>query len=356
MKVKKFIGKTNYDAMLQVKEEFGSEAIVLTTREVRQEGFLGFFKKPLIEITAAYDDSKTEDDFKNDYKLSKLAGEVRSLKNMIAVMEKQNVKIENQYLLKYSEVLRNSGVEKNIADEIVYEINAELKNIQTEDKDYIEGLIRQRLLDILGKPQPIKIVGKGNIVFFIGPTGVGKTTTIAKLAAKLVIEEHYEVGIVTQDTYRIAAVEQLKTYCDILSLPMEVAYDADEVENYCTQFGDKSLIFVDTAGRSHKDEGQTDELKDLILRFPDAQIFLVLNATFSPKVLEKTLEKYLFLSDFGLIITKIDEAEGLGNVVNLVKKSKKQLSYFTDGQNVPDDIMLAGADIVINDILEGYNE
>ena len=357
MKIKKFLGASNYEVMTQLKSELGSDAIVLATREVRQKGLFGIFRKPMIEITAAYEDEKKSDAvFRENHKLSQLSEEVRSLKDAIKNIEKNSIKIENKHLIKYSECLLRSGLKKSIADEIVYEINAELKNLPNEDEDFIVGEIRKRLAKIIGESEPVHVVGKGGIVIFVGPTGVGKTTTLANLASKLVIEGHYDIGLVTADTYRIAAVEQLKIYSDILNLPLEVAYNADEVERYCRKMSDKDLVFVDTAGRSHKDREQTDELKDIILKFPSAQVFLVLSADYSHKSLEKMLERYLFLSDYRLIITKIDESEGFGNIVNLISTSGRKVSYFTDGQNVPDDIMLASQEVILKDMLEAHHE
>ena len=354
MKIKKYTGETSYEAMLKLKNELGQDAIVLSTKEIKGKGFFGFLKKPLVEVTAAYEDKDliaNQQNFRDEYKINKLTNEIKELKDVVMRMDKKNLKIENTHLLDYMDRMKKSGVKNFIVDEIAYEINADLKNISSEDKKFIRGEIETKLLNIIGEPNPINISGKGNIVIFIGPTGVGKTTTLAKLAAKLFIDEHYEIGLITADTYRIAAVEQLKIYGEILKLPIEVSYSTEEVLEAVDKFSDKDLIFIDTAGRSHKDIDQTNEIEEILKTVNTKEVYLVLNATFSNHALKIMLENYYFLDDYKLLITKLDESEGLGNVINLIKISEKNISYFTDGQNVPDDIMLATPNILIEDIL-----
>lgn len=355
MKIKKYVGSTNYEAMMKLKTELGGDAIILSTKELKPKGFMRFFKPSQVEITAAYEEKdvkKNQQSFQENYKLSQLSNEIRDLKDAITKMDKKNEKISNQHLSNFRLQMLKSGVDEKIADEIVYGINAELKNIVSENETFIRNKIISALTEEIGEISPINISGKGNVVLFFGSTGVGKTTTLAKLAAKLVLDEHYDIGIITSDTYRIAAVEQLRTYSDILKLPLIVAYDAEEVSRALETFKEKDIIFIDTAGRSYKDEEQADELEKIMKTLPYKESYLVLNASFSPKSLEAMLNRYHFLKDYKLLITKLDEAEGLGNIINLCRISGKPLSYFTDGQNVPDDIMLASSEVVLDYILE----
>lgn len=354
MKIKKYTGETSYEAMLKLKNELGQDAVILSTKEIKGKGFLGFFKKPIVEVTVAYEDKDliaNQQNFRDEYKISKLTNEIKELKDVVMRMDKKNIKIENIHLLDYMERMKQSGMNTPIVEEIAYEINADLKNIPAEDKGFIRGRIKSKLLEIIGEPNPINISGKGNVVIFVGPTGVGKTTTLAKLAAKLFIDEHYEIGLITADTYRIAAVEQLKIYGEILKLPIEVSYTTEEVLEAVKKFSNKDLIFIDTAGRSYKDIDQTNEIEEILKAVDTKEIYLVLNTTFSNRALITMLENYYFLNDYKLLITKLDESEGLGNIINMIKISEKDLSYFTDGQNVPDDIMLASPSILIDDIL-----
>lgn len=340
--------------MLKLKNELGQDAIVLSTKEIKGKGLFGFLKKPVVEITAAYEDKdliNNQQTFRDDYRIGRLSSEIRELKDVIMRMDKKNIKIENQHLLYYMDKMTQSGMSQELVDEFAHEINADLKNIAIENKNFIYKKLYERLQRELGEPNPINISGKGNVIVFFGPTGVGKTTTIAKLAAKLLIDEHYEIGLITADTYRIAAVEQLKIYSEILKLPIEVAYTIEDIQKGIQKFSDKDLIFIDTAGRSYKDDTQTQEMGNILSAIQQKEVYFVINTTFDNHALKSLLDNYYFLNDFKLLITKIDEAEGMGNIVNLVRISGKPLSYFTDGQNVPDDIMLATPAIVIENIL-----
>lgn len=357
MKIKKYVGSTNYEAMMKLKSELGGDAVILSTRELKPRGLMRFFKPSQVEITAAYEEKdikNNQQNFQDNYRLSQLSNEIRDLKDVITRMDKKHEKISNEYLNKYRTQMLKNGVEEKIVDEIVYAINAELKNIVSENETFIRNQIVSALSKEIGEISPINISGKGNIVLFFGSTGVGKTTTLAKLAAKLVLDEHYDIGIITSDTYRIAAVEQLRTYSDILKLPLIVAYDAKEIQRAVQTFKDKDIIFIDTAGRSYKDEEQAEELAKIFESLPQKESYLVLNATFSSKSLKTLLERYHFLEEYKLLITKLDESEGLGNIINLCRISGKPLSYFTDGQNVPDDIMLASSEVVIDYILQEF--
>lgn len=339
---------------MKLKSELGGDAIILSTKELKPKGLMRFFKPSQVEITAGYEErdiKKNQQSFQENYKLSQLSNEIRDLKEVITKMDKKHEKISNEYLSIYRNQMIKSGIEEKIVDEITYSINAELKNIVSENEGFIKNKVVEALNAEVGGISPISISGKGKVVMFLGSTGVGKTTTLAKLAAKLVLDEHYDIGVITSDTYRIAAVEQLRTYCDILKLPLIVAYDADEVARAVQSFKDKDIIFIDTAGRSYKDEEQAEELQKIVECIDHKESYLVLNASFSSKSLKAMLNRYYFLKDYKLLITKLDESEGLGNIINLCRVSGKPLSYFTDGQNVPDDIMLASSEVVVDYIL-----
>lgn len=190
------------------------------------------------------------------------------------------------------------------------------------------------------------------IIFFIGSTGVGKTTTLAKLTAKYVLEEHKKVVLFTADTYRIAAVEQLKTYADILGVEIEVIYNEAELPQYIEKWKHMDYILIDTAGRSHKNEEQVKELKALMKNVDKKQVFLVLNASTAAKdvvTIVNTYEKAE--SEFDLIITKLDETDEIGNVVNIGYYANKPIMYLTNGQNVPADIKIFNKDEYITDLL-----
>jgi flagellar biosynthesis protein FlhF len=191
---------------------------------------------------------------------------------------------------------------------------------------------------------PIRsLPGQRRLVALVGPTGVGKTTTIAKLAANFRLREKRRVGLITVDTYRIAAVEQLRTYADIIDLPMEIVATPREMHQAVARMGDLDLILMDTAGRSPRDEVKIQELKSMLAEAAPDEVHLVLSSVASAATLAKTAEQFATVGTSALILTKLDEALSLGNLLPLVQASRLPLSYLTHGQNVPDDIAPADA-------------
>ena len=184
------------------------------------------------------------------------------------------------------------------------------------------------------QPKP----GRRHLVALVGPTGVGKTTTIAKLAANYRLREKRRVGLITVNTYRIAAVEQLRTYADIIDLPMEIVSTPREMHQAVASMADLDLVLMDTAGRSPRDEVKIQELKSLLAEAAPDEVHLVLSSVASANSLSKTAEQFAAVGTTALILTKLDEAPSLGNLLPLVRGGRIPLSYLTHGQNVPDDI------------------
>ena len=193
----------------------------------------------------------------------------------------------------------------------------------------------------------------------MGPTGVGKTTTIAKIASNYVVEEKRKVALLTADTYRIAAVDQLRTYANILEVPFRVIYSEDDTKEAIEEFGDYDYIFVDTAGHSHQNEeqlGHTKNLVEILQENGDSQVFLVLSATTKYRDLFKIVSSYNQITDFQLIFTKLDETEVLGNLLNLKLYTDKPIAFVTYGQNVPNDIELFNPQKTVKQILSKKQE
>ena len=207
-----------------------------------------------------------------------------------------------------------------------------------------------------GKPAGITPAAQGpKMLFFIGPTGVGKTTTMAKLASLCTLDMKLKCAMFSIDTYRIAAIEQLKTYANILSAPMEVVYTPEEMAQSVEKFKNYDLILVDTAGRSHKSEEQKEDLKQIIdsVKEYETEVFLVVSATVKYADLLSIANTYGELFDYNLIFTKLDETNGLGSILNLKLDTGKPLSYVTWGQNVPDDIGVLDPQIIAKKLLGG---
>ena len=211
----------------------------------------------------------------------------------------------------------------------------------------------------IGSPVEISLEDKKTkIAFFVGPTGVGKTTTIAKIASMFKLDKEAKVAMITSDTYRIAAVEQLRTYANILDVPLQVVYTIEELNDAIDKFKEYDLILVDTAGRSHKNKEQCMEMLHFAIDYgiPEEwtiEVFIVLSASTKYKDLENIVDVYSEIGNYNIIFTKLDETSAFGNILNIKLKTGGNLSYVTSGQVVPDDIRLIDAQKMAKSLLGG---
>ena len=223
--------------------------------------------------------------------------------------------------------------------------------------DFILPNIYQKLVLKFGQPKTIELTGKKpNVIFFIGPTGVGKTTTIAKIASKYKVEYNRKVAFITADTYRIAATEQLRVYANILDAPMSIVYSVEDINEAIVKYQDYDLIFVDTAGFSHKNEQQRNDTKRLLNGITaecQKEVYLVLSATTKYNDLMDIVDVYNEISSYKLIFTKLDETSSYGNLLNIKLYADADLSYVTIGQNVPDDIEVFDTQKIVKQLLGG---
>ena len=258
----------------------------------------------------------------------------------------------------YNVLLENEVQEKYI-NQVLEDMDKVLRT--SHSLDNLLSNVYQKMVLKLGTPTRI-VPGerRPKVVFFIGPTGVGKTTTIAKIASKFKVEEAKKVGLITADTYRMAAANQLQTYANILGVPLNVIYSADElldtVKKQIRENEDLDVILVDTIGFSHKNEEQRQDTKKLISAlgdYYDSEVYLVLSATTKQKDLIDIADSYMEFAKFNLIFTKLDETKCLGNIFNMKQYTKAPLSYITIGQNVPDDIEIVNAQKLVKQLLGG---
>ncbi|TWT63333.1 flagellar biosynthesis protein FlhF [Rubinisphaera italica] len=235
--------------------------------------------------------------------------------------------------------LIDAEVEESVARELIGRLKHRSGVNELSDS---EGLRRQLFAMIEASIQcrgPIETKpGQQKIVAMVGPTGVGKTTTIAKLAANFRLRDNVRMGLITVDTYRIAAVDQLRTYAEIIDLPMKVVSTAVEMKQAVAEFAGMDLILIDTAGRSPRDEVKLQELKAVLGDIVVDDVHLVLSATTGYRHLRTTAEQFKSVGLTSVILTKLDEAPGLGAILNITSKLGLPLSYLTTGQNVPKDI------------------
>ncbi len=387
MKIKRYMGKDTQEALLKVKMDLGNNAIILNTKKVRQKGIKKYFTSPMIEVMAAIDDdtSKIKEheltkitpaaDTTNLSKtiLSQKEGNFTELENKVNNIEKvldkimdavnpdnknsKNNKNEEDKLPQIFQLLYNNLIKNEVEQDIARDIIAQVeKRSNPRDINDATLVMHSVISSLLGKSEPInfRTDGKPTVILFVGPTGVGKTTTLAKLAASFMLAENKDIGLITADTYRISAVEQLKTYAEILGIPITVAYSVAEIQNEIDKYSDKDVILIDTAGCSYKDKQKFDELKMLIETCDADDVFLVLSTTASSRNLKDIIKNYSFIPNYKLIFTKVDETSAYGSILNTKCFSNKNLSYITNGQNVPDDIEIVNVDKLSKNLL-GHN-
>jgi len=249
-------------------------------------------------------------------------------------------------------------VKGGVSTELIRKI---LDTLNTLPVDGGNQTLKSRLGETLGRL--IKFAGtlkmrknSPRIIALVGPTGVGKTTTTAKLAAMYALNRGNKVALITMDIFRVGAVEQLKTYSRIMGIPLEVASTPKELEKAVEKHSACDLIFIDTAGRSHKDKEKLDEMKNFLDNKIPIEVYLCLSATTKDRELEEILNRFRIFQVSKVVFTKIDECESFGNMVNLLMKDNLQIAYFTTGQRVPEDIEVATsaklADMILREAAE----
>jgi flagellar biosynthesis protein FlhF len=389
MIIKKFLAGTEQDAIEMAKQELGSNAVVMNIKKIRPKGLAKIFMRSKVEVTAAVDEepassvqqgneqgkagvSGIKDDlFVNVPPMPEKRDEEKNLQDKIEKLESLLAKQLNKQddmsgyrttetedmpvaravpkdeeraaackELIHKQLLMNE-VDEEIADSIIRAVEQSLP--ANAGVDQILTSVYQKIILMLEQPYLIEIPEKSSstrFVFFLGTTGVGKTTTIAKIASMLKLEKKANIALVTADTYRIAAVEQLKTYANILSVPLEVIYSPEELGNSLEELNQYDVCLVDTAGCSHRDKNQVDGIRQLIEQVPirSRQVYLVLNSGAKYNDLKEIAKVYSDMTDFSIIFTKLDETSSAGAILNMHVKTKCPLSYVTWGQNVPDDI------------------
>lgn len=411
MIIKKFTGKTEAEATEAAKKELGSTLVIMNVREVKKKGLFAFLLPKQIEVTAALEEEaparpqygsilrtaadkeiRTEQQnllAKNsteniEKKLDSLQTLLESQLNnrqsekeesaktqdvpdaeekedktqdMAAAEKKEEEKNPEQD--KFIRLLYNKMLDNEMDEKYVNSILEDASKTKKADLpfDYLLENIYQKMVLKFGRSEGITPSEEGpRIVLFIGPTGVGKTTTIAKLAGRYCVEEKKKVALLTADTYRIAAAEQLRTYANILETPFRIIYTPEELQAAVDDYWDCDYIFIDTAGRSHQNTDQLEKMKEMVaaLKRPESyQVFLVLSATTKYRDLQKIADCYGKIADFELIFTKLDETEAVGNLLNMKLYTDAPIAYVTCGQNVPDDMEAFNPQKTVKQILGG---
>ena len=284
-----------------------------------------------------------------DRESERLANEVRDMRKMF---EKLLVNDLSQQLSPSLQQVRARLLEQEVDDELSAEIIRYLVETAKPGEEWSREeafrISQERIAAMLAPhiDSAAKLGPHVRYAFFFGPTGVGKTTTIAKLAANSMLKERRKIGFITADTYRMAAIEQLKTYANILNVPLEVVFSPREMAQAMEKLSDCDLIFVDTAGRNFRNDEYVKGISELVQHGSDNVNFLVLSLTSKYKDMKAIIDNFAEVPVSQVIFTKADETNTYGSMLNVTRQTKLSLSYLTTGQNVPDDIMAATPEMV----------
>ncbi len=413
MRIKKFTGRSFQEAFEQVKAELGADAVILNSRKIKEGGLLDFMSQDArYEITAAVDpgnghqktsprarqatqtyremvelaqqarqngngngngngneraaqQTTAAEEALLKARLQEQTREIRSLQDEI----KDIKKVLNQVadFLKYSRMpalpelfknvlktLTDNEVHEDLAKAIVQTIYSKMPASNYKNKAAVENALQALLMRMIKVAPPLEKARRHPyVVALVGPTGVGKTTTIAKLAANLKLYGNRKVGLISADTYRIAAIEQLQTFANIANIPMTVTYSPEDMREAIRKFRQQDIILIDTVGRNPKNEEHLRMLQQFVEMANPDEVHLVLSLTTGFKTLLDVIRRFKMMRPNRLIFTKLDEAINTGNMLNVLYKYQIPISYLTNGQVVPNDITVAEKQTIANLIYKG---
>jgi flagellar biosynthesis protein FlhF len=396
MNLQTFKAATMAEALTQVKSNMGADAVILHTRTFYTRHWLGLRRREMVEITAgkglnvgrrrfiaepassaqptrvagaglasyrsgpgadralapaggkrsAVDGGRAVMETAGAtsaamLSISKEVGDLKTLvKDLVASNRQSAAPQVPEELVDYYVQLISNQVANELAADIVKTLQKQVRPEHFAQPKFMQEKLAEQLEKLIPTAGPIvrtKTVGP-HVVALIGPTGVGKTTTLAKLAANLKLREKHRVGLITLDTFRIAAVDQLKRYADIIGSPLRVANSGEELREAVRSMSDCDFLLIDTAGRSPNDAMKLNELRGLLSAAEPDEVHLVLSSTASEDAIDLAVARFSEVRVDKIIFTKLDEAAHVGVVLNVVRKVNKSLSYITTGQDVPDDI------------------
>lgn len=402
MQIKRYRAENIQKAMQMIKDDLGNDAVIINSQKVKNDNkLLGWFGKPMIEVIAARDvdyhqadkpalklpkrnpyieikDERTsikeESEFERQFQdnlnestaslttkiinsaIAPLRDQIEDMKKELSFHQsklttetpsepkqnQRNTKItsENEVLNKYSDLLKKQGVNEEVSSFLLNKIsnNNSILLDSTEPKDIICSEIQSF---VTVSPELKESRKKQKIIAFVGPTGVGKTTTCAKIAAKCSIENGLSVGFISLDNFRIGAVEQLQTYADLIHAPLEVAHTPQELTSHLKKFAKYDVVLIDTIGRSQREAGLINDLSAFLNNNKKIETHLVLSTTAREDILSEVIDNYAKVSIDKYIFTKLDETPSFGQILNILYKKQKPISFFTNGQRVPQDFFPA---------------
>lgn len=381
MKVKRFEASTMREAIMKVKRELGSEAVILHTRKYDRPEFFGLRRRNFVEIIAGTDipgdgntatksngaaarpsskkaaptprqKSAASSHNNETQEVQNLKKELSDMKNSLqALLQQRQQETTESNVSPYPRIfgdiylkLVENEVDEVLAQDIIRSLDGALDQEAKEDEKAVYSALGKqlrRLIKVSGAINLASTAGQTKTVAFVGPTGVGKTTTVAKLATIFSLSQRKKVGIVTSDTMRIAAVEQIKVYSDIIGVPVQVVYNADDMKHAMDYFSDRDLVLIDTAGHSHWDTERINEIRDILAVCYPLELYLVLNAATRYRDMLDIARQFRALAYNHLVFTKLDETSCFGSLINMITKCNVGVSYLCYGQNVPGEIQAA---------------
>lgn len=364
MKVKKYVVASMPQAMKAIRSDLGEEAVILHSKQIRTGGFLGLFTKAKIEVLAAVDSVEKLSVKKN------LAPPEPSMEDNQFFM-KQQLNELNTLISQMSQMpkVSSGSYPKAVEDVLAY------LRLQEIDEAILENLEAPMLeYYYLHRPDSKQLMKWTNnwlvnqfkasewsgpfkkYVSVVGPTGVGKTTTLAKLAAKCVLEQNQKIAFITTDTYRISAIEQLKTYASILNAPLTICYNGADFKKALLETEAYDVIFIDTAGRNFLEPQYVNDLKKIITFQEDLQTFLVLALTSKVSDMKAVYERFASLPVDHLIFTKQDETTRKGSLLNMLYHYGQRAAFTTNGQDVPEDVSSFKIEEFIDDVFGDWKD
>jgi flagellar biosynthesis protein FlhF len=379
MLVKRYHANDMQQAMDQVIKELGSDAVILNSRKIRKKGIINLFRKPILEVMVAYDPANVpavkklnlgssgadgadkgasrKQNTVSSEQLERLDKRIDSIDTMLSAFIDKFSYVKREVTYDYPDeiqALLQKMIESQVREELAHLLAKEADQLlKKEHGTSAAEILEHLILENFGRPEPIlhkKFTQK--VILVLGPTGIGKTTTIVKLSADFSVKQKKKIGIINTDTFRIGAQEQLQTYADILGVPLQMVYRADELESALEAMADRDIIFVDTAGKRPGDEQHRDDILELVRIVKPEETLLCLSATTGYAATIEIIDTYGFVDDYKLLVTKLDETRFRGPLLNMCWYTQKPLTYITTGQNVPDDIEVVDVELITKEILQ----
>lgn len=365
MKIKKFRAQTMNEAFKQIKAQLGPNAVILNVQEQKKSGAFGAPRSRFLEVTAALDDEPihrgknpvrreetvnvNQTYFRPKRRPSETVenGAIQKLQRELQDLRSKYEQIHNQfgtgfhsgrvapYLADTYQKLVESGVDEVLALSLLRSVADDVPD-RDVSQSVLDRVLLQQISHLIPEPdRSISSPGRPRIVVLIGPTGVGKTTTIAKLAATDAIVHHKNVGLLSMDTYRIAAIDQLRVFADLSRIPMEVAYSPDDMIRAVRKFSEKDVVYVDSPGRSPRDGEGILEIQNYLAAIQTDEVHLTLNLSTRSEDLLDAIKRFGVIPSNRVIFTKLDETRYYGNMLTILKQHRLPVSFVTFGQEVP---------------------